>query len=466
METKAESKQLYEFQEEGVNRVIKAPKNRLVLNYATGLGKTITACSVLARLNARRVLIVCPAMVKQTWLDALDEWYPAHAKAAAITVGKDRIKGLSKKALKEKDDAYSAEIQIVSYGLVGDILRESWDFIILDESHRLKNPAARQTRAVRAILLQNPNAGVLELTATLFPDRITDIWSQLDLLWPGRFGRTSPTYKYPSYWFCKRYSLDIGDEYGVKWAGINPVHEAELRRRVAEVSHRVTKHEVAHLLPSFIVSLIKVKAKSTLFDNIDHWLESQGSIKIPFVLEWVSDAIEDANHICILTHLRETAEQIGHQTSVDTNWPVFVIDGSMPPEARNARLAEAKKAPKSIIVATMHSIGIGINLGFCSRVLFAELYWRPETIIQALGRFDGFRTLEPTSADLLCIEGTEDEAMARMLLKKIDAMNRALKAGIIEEKLESVLGGVKMSDEEAIASLNATLFQTTDGAYD
>jgi SNF2 family DNA or RNA helicase len=462
----SEVKTLHPFQEEGIRRALAKKDKRLIFNFSTGLGKTATAINFARRIGARRILVFTASVVKQVWLDEIASWWPEHPSCATIKYVKERTKGLSKKAIEEKVNAYASAIQIVSYSLADNVDSGPWDLIILDESHRCTSPGAKQTRAVRNILRANPNAAALALTATLFPDRITDVWSQLDLLWPGRFGTTSKAYRYPSWYFSNRYSIDVGDEYGPKYFGINPVHEAELRRRLADVAHRVTKDEVAHLLPPFIVSLVKIEPdKDVAFGSVESWLDTQGAVKLPFVKSWLEDAIEDAKHICILTHLKQTVENI-RVISEETGIPVYAITGEIPADERNATLQKAAMAPRSIVVATMHSVGIGINLGFCSRVLFSELYWRPETVIQALGRFDGFRTKNPTSADLLCVAGTTDEAMAVMLLKKIEAFNRAMKAGTAETKLVEALDGVNMSEEEAIASLNATLFQTDSGAYD
>lgn len=449
-------RELHAYQKATIEAAFSAPGRRWLINYSTGLGKSATAIRFASRIAARRILVFTPAVVRAQWVDEFASWGMGLPPAMAITYGKTREK-LTKAQLEQKAASYAADIQIVSYSLVEHVDTTGWDLVIFDECHRLKNPASKQSKLVRQLLQSNPTAAVLGLTATLFPDSITDIWNQLDLLWPARFGSASAAVKYPSWKFCNRYSLDVGNEYGAKWSGINQAHKEELRLRLAAVSSRVTKHEVAHLLPPFLVSLNKIPS-SAGFNSVEDWALRQGKEKLPFVKEWLDDALEESSHVCILTHLRKSADDIAEMCAEFKDISIFCITGEMEPSKRNEVLKCAAREPKAVIVATMHSVGIGINLGFCPRVLFAELYWRPETVIQALGRFDGFRAKEPVTATILCLQGTVDEAMASKVLDKIEAYSQALKASTSEEKLLESLGGVRMSDVEAIAALNAALF--------
>src|SRR3990167_5815449 len=59
-----------------------------------------------------------------------------------------------------------------------------WSMAILDEAQAIKNPAARQTRAVKRL-----KAGArIVLTGTPVENRLTDLWSIFDFLCPGLLG--------------------------------------------------------------------------------------------------------------------------------------------------------------------------------------------------------------------------------------------------------------------------------------
>lgn len=460
---------LYPFQEKTVRRALEAPLHRLGIAMEMGLGKTPVALSICDRVFAGRaipprVLVVTPSIVKEHWLEETARWWPTSPAAAAISMGKGRVSGVSKAARERRDRAYLADFQVVSYALLKHVDRGPWDAIIFDEAHRLKKPSSIQSRQAREIAEANPGAMILPLTATPMPDEICDIWNLCDITWPGRFGSTSSLKYQASYSFATRYSVwreaigPDGTVFGGKFSGLNPVHAEELRRRLLFCWDRVTKAEVAHLLPPFLVQLQKVEpAKQIKFNNIDDWLQRQGEAKFPFVQEWMEDAVETNTHICVLTHLRASAGSIA-TFARSFGMDVFEITGDETPEARNAKLKAAKALPRAIIVATMHSVGIGIDLTFATAALFAELYWRPETVIQALGRFSRLSGKLPSSCTLLCLQGTIDETIARSLMRKIEDISRVVGAGDSEEKALASLASLKLSDDQAVDMLNQALF--------
>jgi hypothetical protein len=96
----------------------------------------------------------------------------------------------------------------------------------------------------------------------------------------------------------------------------------------------------------------------------------------------------------------------------------------------------------------MHSIGIGIDLTFCQTALFAELYYRPETIIQALGRFSRLSGKVPTSCVIMIEKNTNDEIIGMKLGEKIQAINMAIEAGLTDTKLEAVLNSTEGWEDE------------------
>jgi hypothetical protein len=322
--------------------------------------------------------------------------------------------------------------------------------------------------------LANPGAAIVGTTGTLVPDQIIDLWGQLDLIWPGRFGKVDKNGKH-SWQFKDRYSNKRHNGYGWDFEGVKDAYLPELRHRLSQVSTRVTKAEIAHLLPPFQVSLLRVKAAKFIpvarqESELELFLYTAAQEKLPHIKEWVDDAVANGtSHVCVLTHLKDSARAIA--LALETKYgardtTVFCITGDQPPEHRNRELALAKASKKAIVVATMHSIGIGIDLTWCPQALFAELYWRPETMLQAAGRFSRLSGKVPSSVYMMVLEGTQDEAVANSLLMKFASINAAIQPGDGESKIESALGANVGSEEDFLESLLQFSSQTIDETAD
>ncbi len=447
---------LYPFQEEAAKLAFE--RDRHILSFEMGLGKTPTAITTLKAWNVKTALIVTPAIVRLHWLAELNKWWSEHPPVGVINVGKAR-KGLSKKKTQQRDEAYAAPIQIVSYALLDEIALDGWEVVVFDEVHRLKTPGAKQSLQAKQIVGSSAQKHLLALTGTLVPNDAKDVWNVVDTLWPGRFGAS----KYPdqqAYSFLARYSCQRDNGYGTTWEGVNEEFAEELRSRLRYLSSRVTKAEVAHLLPPYTVSLLPVDTGATKAESYAAWKAAQMgesdpalADKMPHVKEWLEDASEVASHICLMTHLRQSASDLAAEFRIK-GYKVFCIDGSLEPGKRNTMLAEAKAAKEALVIATMHSVGIGIDLTFCTQALFVELYYSPEKVVQAVGRFSRLSGTVSSNVQFLVRQNTMDEKVANILLDKIANANKIVKAGDGEEKVLAALGG-SANEDELLASLVA-----------
>lgn len=115
-----------------------------------GLGKTIIMAVAMNALRARNILIICPAVVKYNWYTELAKWSTLvrkHGRAIVHIVEGNNLDGL----LEAKDSGLPI-ITIINYDLLArhkEVLDGfSWDLLVADESHRLKNAKAGRTKAV------------------------------------------------------------------------------------------------------------------------------------------------------------------------------------------------------------------------------------------------------------------------------------------------------------------------------
>ena len=123
-----------------------------------------------------------PASLLGNWLGELERFAPSLRVAVAHPSARaswDRERATA--------EVVAAEVVLTTYGAVSRSawLRErAFGLVVLDEAQAIKNPAAQQTRAVKAI-----RAGArVALTGTPVENRLGDLWSLFDFLNPGLLG--------------------------------------------------------------------------------------------------------------------------------------------------------------------------------------------------------------------------------------------------------------------------------------
>ena len=87
----------------------------------------------------------------------------------------------------DRDRLAGVDLVITSYGSllrVPGLLAMPWRLAILDEAQAIKNPGAKQTRAVKQIDAR----ARIALTGTPVENRLGDLWSIFDFINPGLLG--------------------------------------------------------------------------------------------------------------------------------------------------------------------------------------------------------------------------------------------------------------------------------------
>ncbi|HEV3184559.1 MAG TPA: DEAD/DEAH box helicase [Xanthobacteraceae bacterium] len=154
-----------------------------------GLGKTIQVLSLLLALKEQAAdatkpsLLVAPASLLANWVGEIDRFAPSlktvvvHPSAASaerpLAGGPAALAGI--------------DLVITSYGFLsraawlGEI---PWRLAVIDEAQAIKNPGAKQTRAVKQIKAD----ARIALTGTPIENRLGDLWSIFDFINAGLLG--------------------------------------------------------------------------------------------------------------------------------------------------------------------------------------------------------------------------------------------------------------------------------------
>lgn len=182
---------LYPYQREGI-AWLRALHDRQprggVLGDDMGLGKTVQVAAFLAGMLAseriRTALIVCPLSIIDQWGAELAKWAPG----ARVRLFHGANKAEREKAVPQT--LASGGVCLTTYGMLQNNAEhccpggESWDYVVLDEGHTIKNYTAQISQKVRLLRAERR----LVMTGTPITNKLQELWSLLDWACPGLLG--------------------------------------------------------------------------------------------------------------------------------------------------------------------------------------------------------------------------------------------------------------------------------------
>lgn len=158
-------------------------QGRCMIADEMGLGKTYQALALADFYKHDWPLLVCTtAATRDSWVATVHDLLPyvPPAQVVCLTGGKTADEAAS---------LAGATVLVVSYNLmernIEQLLRRRFQFVILDESHLLKNAKAKSTRA--ALDLSRLARRVVLLTGTPALSRPSELYTQLQIIDPKFF---------------------------------------------------------------------------------------------------------------------------------------------------------------------------------------------------------------------------------------------------------------------------------------
>ncbi|KAF5646838.1 proliferation associated SNF2 [Fusarium sp. NRRL 52700] len=160
-----------------------------------GLGKTVQTIALIALLREQENylgphLIVAPLSTLSNWEDEFTKWTPSIPVIMYHGNKDDREKIFRTKMLKHlKAGRPTTKFPVVctSYEMVlrdqHNLSKINWEFIIIDEGHRMKNADAKLFQQLR----QFSSATRLLITGTPLQNNLKELWSLLHFLLPNIF---------------------------------------------------------------------------------------------------------------------------------------------------------------------------------------------------------------------------------------------------------------------------------------
>jgi len=447
-----------------------------------GLGKTISAGLVLnelqTRKKVRRALILCPKMLVIQWRDELKEKFGIHA---AHGVGKELNPWLQ----------HAVPVVITTYESARDrmnlIRTASFDMIILDEAHKLRNlhgtaTAPELAKAIHGSLANRDFKYVLMLTATPIQNRLWDMYSLIDCLSSAK-GHVNPLGSTDE--FVQRYVAD-----GANTArNLRPATRDEFRRKIQDYMVRTSRREANLAFPERHVQPVQCQAQpaekslqqlvGTTIANLNALARmslaealmssprallaqvrrmSENGTLSQSILRLFENGVQAAGTGCKLAKLHLILEELRNNSPLKWRALVFTrrletvdliceglrskgihcatIRGSG--DAANQKSIQAFKAdpPQANVIVSTDAGAVGLNLQVCNVIINYDLPWNPMVLEQRIGRVQRlgstFKHIEVLN--LTVKDSVEDHIVAR-LLSKLQLISSTI--GDIEAILEA-----------------------------
>lgn len=428
---------LRDYQVDGVSWLLQMRGG--ILGDVMGAGKTIqaaTACEILYESTPRPILIVGPKYLRQTWREEL-------LKIGAIE-DPDRqfcaLEGRTLDPAKWKDAKY----YYCHYDVIEAWWPQLWRLrppaVIVDEAHFVKNSRTRRAKGVSHAASLSPVR--ILLTGTSILNRLGEMWNLLNLA-EGSFHFGKPLS------FRRRYAGAFHTGFG--WQDGDLTREDELRERFRWCYLGRRLHEISLKLPPFERSVVSVpftpryaRRYREVLQGFDPRVIARmlrngvmgaetlkllgrvrkitSQVKVEATVDLaVSLRMEGASTV-VFTWERAMAEKIGKALNTDER-PVYVTHGGIPQDKRDAMVA-AFQEHGGIIVATIDSLSVGVNLQRARAVIMHDLDWTPAKILQAEARVWRGGQTQPVMSRWVVVEDSLDQLLARHLAQKQDLIQR------------------------------------------
>jgi len=405
------------FQVAGVRYLL--DHRRAFLADEQGLGKTVQALATLEADGAFPAIVVCPASLKLTWERETGIWLPHRSQQI--------LEGRSG-AVQRKD------ITIVNYDIVdahaNAIGRLGPKALVLDESHYVKNPQAKRTKAVRRLAEILPKDGLrLGLSGTPVLNHPDELISQLRVL--GRLNEFGSGARFHRlfegserearlHWhlrrscFVRRLKKDVLPQLPEKERVLVPV---ELANRE---EYRRAEDDVIAWLKEQPLDLRELKAKVQAALRAQR-LAQLGALrqlaargKLPAALSWIADFRHSGEPLVVFAHHIEVLDAL-----VARNPDALHLLGRDSAKARDATVS-AFQDPEGpgLLIASTGVAAQGLTLTRASNVAFLELEWTPAMMDQAEDRLHRIGQRDAVTAWYLLAAHTIDEDVSRVLERK------------------------------------------------
>ena len=453
----------YWYQIETARKVMRQLGGRALLADEVGLGKTIEAGLIckeyLARGQIQSLLVLSPASLVSQWQQELSE------KFNIDTVITD-----SKQLQQNPEEFWQGNQRIIASLPTAKsakhfpfVTSRSWDLVIVDEAHHLKNRNTLSWKLVNAL----NKRFILMLTATPVQNSLIELFNLLTLLKPGLL----------------KTEADFKKEYVNSKNGRVPKNPEKLRQLMREVMVRNTRALVDVKLPKRFATTISVVPSNTeqkLYEDLTEFLrhpdveidklsttnllmragsspsaltDSLKQLNKRLESDTLKSLVKRSSQVkqgekakaliellkqsrqktLVFATFRSTSEYL--ETILKEAGIVFAtFRGDMSLKEKDAAI-EAFRDTVPVLLAS-ETGGEGRNIQFANAIVNYDLPWNPMKIEQRIGRIHRIGQAQDVFIFNFCLKDSIEEYILRVLHDKINMFE------LVVGEIETILGNM------------------------
>ena len=392
-------------------------RKRCILADQPRLGKTFP--TVVASAQHLPVLVVCPAIVKTVWQTAFKKC--AGLDSTVIT-GRAGAMKLPK-----------SDVVIINYDLIQYVPVEEFErfkTLVLDESHRIKNPEAKRTKAALWAMEKIPR--VYALSGTPIPNRPIELWPLLKGLGIYRGGY---------YDFAARYAKMWKAPWGLDVSGASNLPELKalmkpnvLRRKKEDVFKDYKQPQVSLITFDLPVdrreknfdadALVENPNAIMAIEGLSEIMLEAGLQKVKPAAEFIEDKLAEGEPLIVFVHHKEVARLLAEELK---KYKPRTITGETSDKNRTLAISAFQEGETNLIIGNIAAMSEGIDLSRADTVIFVEATWQTSALEQATSRMEnvvksGFTPL----VYLLTIKASLDHNVLGKVLRKLSIIDQII----------------------------------------
>ena len=373
----------------------------------------------------------------------------------------------------------TADLVITTYAIAardaGQLAAIQWSRVVCDEAQNIKNPAARQSQAVRSL----PADSRIALTGTPVENRLAELWSIMDFTNPGLLGsaerfRTAfavPIERHGDAEAAERLKRitapfilrrlktdssiisDLPDKLEMKvWCNLTPEQASLYQATVTDMLARIEAAEEDIKRRGLVLATM---AKLKQVCNHPAHLLGDGSRlagrsgKLARLEEICDEVIADGEKALCFTQYAEFGAVLQPYLAARLGCPVLYLHGGTSKKQRDAMVARFDGITEpAIFLLSLKAGGTGLNLTAANHVIHIDRWWNPAVEDQATDRaFRIGQTRDVQVRKFICV-GTLEERIDAMIEEKKALADRIVGTG------ESWLGELSVAALRKVITLS------------